>query len=262
MVDEPELEAYNDLRAIVSRLRSPDGGCPWDLEQTHASLRPFAIQEAYEVVAAIDAGEIGHLPEELGDLLFQVLLHAEIATQSGDWTLTDVYRTLAEKLVRRHPHVFGDATVANSDEVVTQWVVLKEKERGAEASTLQGLPRAAAALGLAQETLGRAAAAGFAWPHKEDIVVKLSEEVAELDRAATPQERFEEFGDILFNLANYAGYIDIDAEEALRFATQKFRRRFEAVETSLRDQGLKIKDRTTEELLTAWAAAKEKTRGE
>ena len=261
MADERELKAYGELREVVRRLRAPEG-CPWDLEQTHASLRPFVTQEAYEVVAAIDAGEIARLPDELGDLLFQVLLHAEIASQSGEWALADVFETLTEKLVRRHPHVFGPADggpspkLENAAQVVDQWDELKKKERAADASALRGLPEAMAALALAQETLRRAAAAGFAWPEPGDVLEKLTEEVGELAAAKTDADRAEEFGDILLNLANYARYIDIDAEEALRLATRKFRRRFEVVEATARKRDLQMKALPREQLMALWQEAK------
>ena len=260
MANDRELQAYEKLREVVRRLRAPDG-CPWDLEQTHDSLRPYVTQEAYEVVAAIDAGEIERLPDELGDLLFQVLLHAEIASQSGTFDLTDIYEALAEKLVRRHPHVFGtdgeDAPrLESAAQVVDQWDELKKKEREAATSALHGLPQAMAALALAQETLRRAAAAGFAWPVKEDVLAKLSEEVVELDGAISDEQRAEEFGDILLNLANYSRYINVDAEEALRLATRKFRRRFEVVEEKTRERGVEMKALGRQELMGLWEEAK------
>jgi tetrapyrrole methylase family protein/MazG family protein len=255
MIDENESQKYAELRAIVARLRAPDG-CPWDREQTHASLRPFLIQEAYEVLALLDEGDTQRLPEEMGDLLFQILLHTQLAEEAGEFTMADVLGSLAGKLVRRHPHVFGDVKLETADQVVDQWDDLKRAERPPEQSALAGVPKAMPALSLAQELLDRAARAGFAWPRREDVLDKLTEEVRELDAAATPDERLEEFGDLLLNLVNYARYLGIDSEEALRLASTKFRRRFEVVEAQTRDEGRALSEMSRSELLERWERAK------
>jgi len=271
MPDQGEIDLYGELRDIIARLRAPDG-CPWDREQTHESLRPFMIQEAFEVVAAIDSGETRRLPEEIGDLLFQVLIHTQLAEEAAEWTMAEVLRGLSAKLIRRHPHVFLEGaggsgeeggrppsdrpTITTSAQVLEQWEDLKSAERETGASALDGLPEAMPALALAQEALRRAAAAGFAWPARSNVVAKLAEEIDELARVQSHEQRTEEFGDILINLANYARYIGVDAEESLRLATRKFRRRFEAVEGLVRERGLAMKGMSLEELLALWAEAK------
>ncbi len=254
MMSPEEQQQYADLRAIVARLRAPDG-CPWDREQTHESLRPYLIEEAFEVVGALDAEDLASLPEEMGDLLFQILLHTQIAEEAGEFSMTDVMHGLADKLVRRHPHVFGNVELGTSDEVVKQWDELKRGERGEEKSALSGVPRAMPALSYAQTLLRRAEKAGFAWPDRSDVIDKLNEEIEELAAATTKEEAAEEFGDLLLNLANYARYLDIDAEEALREASHKFRRRFEAVETSARDASADLRQMSRDELLARWAEA-------
>ncbi len=256
MTSDAEASQYADLRAIVARLRAPDG-CPWDREQTHTSLRPYVIEEAFEVVATLDDEDIDSLPEELGDLLFQILLHTQLAEEAGDFTMTDVMRGLADKLVRRHPHVFGDRNIETADEVVRQWEDLKRGERTEEQSALSGVPRAMPALSYAQTLLRRAEKAGFAWPDRRDVIAKVDEELEELANARTKEEAAEEFGDLLLNLANYARYLDIDAEQALREASHKFRLRFEGVETRARAAALDMQGASREELMQLWAAVKQ-----
>ncbi len=255
MTDDAERAAYDELRVIIARLRAPDG-CPWDREQTHASLRPYLLQEAYEVLAALDEGDTRRLPDEMGDLLFQVLLHTQLAEEAGEFTITDVYRGLAAKLVRRHPHVFGDTKLGTAAEVVAQWDDLKRGEREADESALASVPRAMAALALAQELLDRAARAGFAWPARDDVLAKIAEEADEVARARSDEERREELGDLLLNLANYARYLGVDAVEALRLAANKFRRRFEAVEGRARAAGHDPASLSREELMARWEQAK------
>jgi tetrapyrrole methylase family protein/MazG family protein len=252
---DAELQAYRDLRAIVARLRAPDG-CPWDREQTHASLRPYLLQETYEVLAALDDADPAALAGELGDLLWQVLIHTQLAEEAGDFAMTDVLRGVADKLVRRHPHVFGDSPVKTAKEVVGQWEELKRREQDAPESALDSVPEAMPALALAQESLRRAAATGFAWPRREDVIAKAIEEARELAEAPDPARRQEEFGDLLLNLVNYARYLDIDAEDALRLAARKFRRRFRAVETAARNEARPLKDMPIEELLARWESVK------
>lgn len=259
MPDAEELAAYQELRETVARLRAPDG-CPWDRDQTHESLKPYLLQEVYEVLAALDEGDVALLPEEMGDLLFQVLIHTQLAEEAGEFTMTDILRGLAAKLVRRHPHVFGEKKLETADQVVEQWHELKRGEREQFASTVEGVPRTLPALAYAQELLRRAAAAGFEWPERRDVLHKISEELDELEQARTQRERTEEFGDILINLANYARYIGVDAEEALRLAAGKFRQRFESVEDMARAGGKDLSGMTIDELLDLWARAKDRTR--
>jgi tetrapyrrole methylase family protein/MazG family protein len=220
------------------------------------SLRRYVIEEAYEVVAALDAGDTAGLAEELGDLLFQILIHTQVAEEAGEFRMSDVIGGLADKLVSRHPHVFGDVHLETADEVVAQWDELKKGERTEEQSALSGVPRAMPALAYAQTMLRRAAAAGFAWPDKSDVLTKLNEELGELAAAKTKEEAQAEFGDILINLANYARYLDIDAEEALREAGHKFRRRFEGVEREAKAASADMKSMSRDELMALWARAK------
>jgi tetrapyrrole methylase family protein/MazG family protein len=260
MPDSEELAEYQKLREVVARLRAPDG-CPWDREQTHDSLKPYLLQEAYEVLAVLDEGDPKLLPEEMGDLLFQILIHTQLAEESGEFRMTDILAGLAAKLVRRHPHVFGDKQLGTAGEVVEQWERLKQGEREAGASALEGVPRTLPALAYAQEILRRAGAAGFEWPDRRDVLDKITEELAELSAAGDQRQRTEEFGDILLNLANYARYSGIDAEEALRLAAAKFRARFEEVESSARSEGQALAGMDIQQLLDLWERAKHKASG-
>ena len=258
MPDIEEIAEYIRLRDIVAKLHAPDG-CPWDREQTHASLRPYLLQEAYEVLHLLDEGDTEHMPEELGDLLCQILMHTQLAEGSGEWIMTDVLKSLADKLVRRHPHVFGDVDLSTADEVVTQWDAIKKQERtkDEDTSALAHVPPGLPALAYSQELLRRAESAGFAWPHRDDVLEKLHEEVAELADAPSPDAALEELGDILFNVVNYARYLGLDAEDALRAAGHKFRRRFGGVEQLVASQGHEtMKGMTREELMSFWAQVK------
>jgi tetrapyrrole methylase family protein/MazG family protein len=255
MLTNEEKARYEELREVVARLRAPDG-CPWDREQTHASLRPYVIEEAYEVVALLDAGDTTKLPNELGDLLFQILLHTQLAEEAGEFTMAQVFGGLAEKLIRRHPHVFSDIKLETSGQVLAQWDELKRKERPAEESALTNVPAAMPALSYAQTLLRRAEAAGFAWPRREDVLEKLGEELSELANAPSEEEATDELGDILLNIVNYARYLGIDSEEALRHAGHKFRRRFGAIETLARQRGINMKDESHERLMVLWNEAK------
>jgi tetrapyrrole methylase family protein/MazG family protein len=255
LLSDKERASYEELRAVVARLRAPDG-CPWDREQTHASLRPYVIEEAYEVVALLDAGDTSKLPEELGDLLFQVLLHTQLAEEAGEFEMSDVLSGLAHKLVRRHPHVFGDVQLETSEQVIDQWDRLKQSERAAEESALATVPAAMPALSYAQTLLRRAEAAGFAWPAREDILAKVTEEVAELANAPDKDAAAEEFGDLLLTLADYARSLGVDAEEALRGAGHKFRRRFTRVEGYARERGIDLHTGSLEARMALWQEAK------
>lgn len=256
MLSQDEQRQYDELRGIVARLRAPDG-CPWDREQTHSSLRPYVIEEAFEVVGALDLEDTQSLPEELGDLFFQILIHAQLAEEAGEFTMTDVMKGLADKLVRRHPHVFGDALAGTSGEVVKQWDELKRAEKAEDQSALSGVPRAMPAFSYAQTLLRRAEKAGFAWPDKRDVIEKVTEELEELAAATSKEEAKAEFGDLLLNIANYARYLEIDAEEALREASHKFRRRFEGVESRVRTASSDMRQMSREELIAFWNDVKE-----
>jgi tetrapyrrole methylase family protein/MazG family protein len=254
--DPNEADRYQELRSIVARLRAPDG-CPWDREQTHQSLRPYLLQEAYEVLAALDDGDPGRLREELGDLLWQVLIQTQLAEEAAEFTMTDVLTGIAAKLVRRHPHVFGGGGAVTAREVEERWEVLKSAERSPSESVVASVPETLPALAYAQELLRRAAAAGFKWPRREDVLTKLAEELDELAAVEDEESRAQEFGDILLNLANYARYIGVDAEDALRVAAHKFRRRFQAVEANARAQGTPLEEMSVDELTSAWSKVKD-----
>ena len=256
MPDVEEIAEYIRLRDVVARLHAPDG-CPWDREQTHVSLHPYLLQEAYEVLHLLDEGDTEHMPEELGDLLCQILMHTQLAERDGEWLMADIFKTLADKLIRRHPHVFGDVDLTTADEVVTQWDEIKKKERAPDASALANVPAGLPALSYAQELLRRAESAGFAWPHRDDVLEKLHEEVAELADAPSNEAALEELGDILFNVVNYARYLGLDAEDALRAAGHKFRRRFGSVEQLVASQSAQsMKGMTRDELMALWGQVK------
>ena len=255
MTSKSENDESSALRDIVARLRAPDG-CPWDREQTHSSLRPYLIEEAYEVVAALDTSDTKAMPEEFGDLLFQILLHTQMAEEAGEFTITDILSTLQDKLIRRHPHVFGEKHLSTADAVVEQWDELKRDEREPQQSALASVPGAMPALAYAQTLTRRAEKAGFAWPDRGDILKKINEELEEMAGTTSKAERQAEFGDLLLNVANYARYLEIDAEEALREAGHKFRRRFEAVEQQALAASDELSELSDEDLQGLWQKVK------
>ncbi len=256
---------------ISDRLRAPDG-CPWDREQTHASLRGHLLEEAYEVYDALDAGTSKELAGELGDLLLQIVLHAQLAAEEGVFDLTDVWQALATKIVRRHPHVFGEAEARTASDVNRQWERIKQGERADAAaagngaqpprSALDGISRSLPALAASQEMQERAANLGYDWPSIDGVLDKLREEVGELVEAATDAERAEELGDLLFVLVNVGRKSGIEVEAALRSANEKFRRRFRHVELAAAARGTALRDMSFDELDALWDAAKAFERGE
>lgn len=261
-------EAFDALTETIWRLRQPDG-CPWDREQTHASIAKNMVEEAYEAVDCIEDGDDAHLCEELGDVLMQVMLHAQIAADEGSFTIDDVVRGLDEKLVRRHPHVFGDRGGAHdAAEVLDIWdqVKLAEKAQGdAEAAALEerpkglleSVPRALPALMQAQKVSRKAAAVGFEWDTVDDVWAQVGSERAEFEREEPGGEaRAMEFGDMLFALVNVARREGIDAESALRASTMKFRMRWEAVERLARARGTSVEELSTAELNRLWDEVK------
>ena len=243
---------------ISARLRRPDG-CPWDQEQTHESLRNHLLEEAFEVYDALGAGPTPALADELGDLLLQVVLHAQLAAEAGIFDLTDVHAAIATKIVRRHPHVFGDAEVRTAADVNRQWERIKADERSGEATAkgaLDGVSRILPALAASQEMQERAANIGYEWPTVEGVIDKVAEESRELAQAGTAAERAEEYGDLLFVLVNVARWHGIEAEAALRAANDKFRRRFGSVERQAAERGVKLRDLDFAALDGLWDAAK------
>jgi MazG family protein len=249
------------LLDVMATLRGPTG-CPWDREQTPASLKPFLIEEAYEVVEAIESGSAGAVREELGDLLFQVIFHAQLATERGAFTIADVLQHLHEKMITRHPHVFGDRSVGTAREALAQWEDLKHaeaKQAGRRRSRLDGVPRSLPSLLRAQRLQVKAARAGLDWPDATAAWEKLKEELAEADAALAAGDRAQfqdELGDVLFSLVNVARLSDLDAEEILRGAIDKFRRRFAFVEAELAARGRPAEATSAEELERLWTAAK------
>ena len=251
----PEPTDFNALVAVIDRLRAP-GGCPWDREQTHLSVRDSLLEECYEVLEAIDAGDAAELKIELGDLLMQVVFHARIAAENGDFTISDVIEGIVRKLIRRHPHVFGEAEARDSATVLRHWEDIKKAERPVDVSMLDGVPKAMPALAYSQEIQGRVARVGFDWKDDSGVLDKLSEEVSELKEATMATEKEAEFGDILFTLVNYGRRQGIDAESALRGAGRKFTGRFKAMESYCREQGLTFKDLTFDRQNQLWERAK------
>ena len=255
---------------ISDRLRRPDG-CPWDREQTHASLRKHLLEETYEVYDALDAGATPSLAEELGDLLLQVVLHAQLAAEAGVFDLADVHAAIAAKIVRRHPHVFGDAEARTATDVNRQWERIKADERaaaaeqgdgtdGATKSALDGISPSLPALASSQEMQERAANIGYDWPSIVGVLDKVTEELEELRAAGTDGEWAEEFGDLLFVLVNVARRHGIESEAALRAANDKFRRRFRSVERQAAEQGVVLRDLDFEALDDLWHVAKAEER--
>ena len=254
LAPEADVRRFDGLYHVVARLNAPDG-CPWDREQTHESLRKHLLEEAYEALDAIDSEDRAELTEELGDVLLQVLMHAEVGRREQTFSLGDVTEHIAEKLIRRHPHVFGEAAAGSADEVWQSWEQLKKQEKP-ERSVLDGVPATLPALAASQAIQGRARRVGFDWPDIEGPLEKLREEVGEFARAENPAEEVDEFGDILFVLANIGQRTGIDAEQALRSANQKFRTRFTAVEELARERELDLQEMTLEEIDALWDEAK------
>jgi tetrapyrrole methylase family protein/MazG family protein len=251
---DEKMERLRELVAVVEKLRSP-GGCPWDREQTHASLRATLLEEAYEVLEAIDEKSMPKLKEELGDVLLQVLMQATIADEAGDFNLGDVAEDVREKLVRRHPHVFGEVAVSGSEEVARNWEALKTKEYSRE-SALDGVQRSLPALQWAWSLQRRAAGVGFDWPDLDGVLGKVMEELGDLRTAASPEDREAEFGDLLFTLVNVARRMGMNPEDALRAATGRFEARFRMMEQAARAEGRPLRGMSLEEMDRRWEAAK------
>jgi MazG family protein len=247
------------LRAIMHRLRAP-GGCPWDAEQTHESIIPNLIEEAYETVDTIQRGDHEHLKEELGDLLLQVVFHSEIAEGAGRFTLDDVARGISDKLVRRHPHVFAESTVTTTEGVLQQWDEIKRTEKGDEEKPyLHGVGRGLPGLIRAAKLQKKAAKVGFDWPEESGVLAKIREELDELETAMDerhPAAIAEEMGDLLFSVVNLARFRKIDPEILMTTANTKFETRFGEMERVLKSSGLTLDAATTTQMEAAWETAK------
>jgi tetrapyrrole methylase family protein/MazG family protein len=251
--------SFEEFQEVIAHLRAPEG-CPWDREQTHLTLRSGLLEEAYETLAALDAEDPQALREELGDLLLEIVMQTQIATEEGEFNMPDVLRGVNNKIVRRHPHVFGDQQAEDAQAVLLNWERLKEQERSAEgkaeASLLDGIPLALPALVRAQQTMGRAARVGFEWPDIQAVVAKLEEEMAEAVAAEGEAARVEEIGDLLFTAVNLSRWYEVDAESALRAACERFYKRFSHIESTARAQGRSVSDLSLDEMLSLWRAAK------
>ena len=258
-VPEQRIGEFQSLVDIVARLRGP-GGCPWDAEQTHESLKRNLLEECYEALEAIDGGRPLELAEELGDILVQVAFHADIARASGEFDIADVLTAINRKLIRRHPHVFADGTASDARQVERNWEQLKAEERRQagkpEPSAMDSVPAALPALAAAQLIQDRAARFGFDWDDAGGVLDKLAEEIAEFRAAATPEERLDEFGDVLFAIVNLARWSGIQAEDALRQATAKFRDRYRKMERIAASRGVDFASIPLDDKEALWQEAK------
>ncbi len=250
------LQEFAILVDIITRLRGPEG-CPWDKKQTHLSLREFLVQESYEVLESLDEGDAGKLCQELGDLLLQIMLHAQIASENNEFKLEDVLSQINTKLIRRHPHVFGTVRVDSTEEVSQNWEKIKQTERNPQTSVLESVPRQMPALAYSQEIQARAARTGFDWENIEGVIEKLCEEIREFKEAKNQEEKTEEFGDLFFTLVNIARRMGIDSEASLRHSNRKFYRRFTYMEKLCRERGLNLGQLSFEEQNRLWEEAKQ-----
>ncbi|HYQ48125.1 MAG TPA: nucleoside triphosphate pyrophosphohydrolase [Thermodesulfovibrionales bacterium] len=249
-----------ELIRIMAELRG-ERGCPWDREQTRESLRPFIIEEAYEVIEAIDEGKPESIKEELGDLLFQIVFQSRIAEENGEFGIFDVIESIGKKMINRHPHVFGDAACSTSEEVIVNWEEHKKREGKQRASILEGVPKELPALLRAHRLQSRASRVGFDWERPEDVLVKLDEEVAEFKDAVNRKEKGDiedELGDILFMIVNISRFIGVNPEDALRKTISKFISRFRYIEMAAADMGRKLGDLSLAEMDALWDEAKKK----
>jgi MazG family protein len=263
--NEPKLLAklpvgagFARLVEIMARLRSPEG-CPWDREQTFDTIKPYLLEETYEVMDAIDARDWDGVADELGDLLLQVVFFSQMAQEAGHFDVTDALEAINGKLVRRHPHVFGEGEAKTAAEVVQKWDEIKATEKPRPKGLLAGVPRSLPALMEARQIAGRAAGAGFDWSNVDQVFEKLQEELAELDgvrKAGSPEALQDEIGDLLFVIVNIARFLKVDPEQALRGTNSKFRRRFAHVEEGLEAQGKSLGDASIEEMESLWQDAK------
>lgn len=252
-------ERFQRLVEIMSRLRAPDG-CPWDREQTFDTIKPYLLEETYEVMDSIDARDWPALADELGDLLLQSVFFAQMAADRNLFRIEDSLDAINTKLVRRHPHVFGDGDARTAEQVKLRWDEIKSKEKSAQGRKdfLDGISRSQPALTEAQQVSTRVAGVGFDWENKEQVVAKLHEELDELSRAQSPDALEDELGDVLFVIVNIARRLKVDAEQALRRANAKFRRRFAYVEHALTEAGKTLPGATLEEMETLWQEAKQR----
>jgi tetrapyrrole methylase family protein/MazG family protein len=252
------LSSFDTLVEIIARLRAPDG-CPWDKEQTHKTLRENLLSETYEVMEALDKGEAAELCEELGDLLLQIVLHAQIAKDDKEFEIGDVIKSINTKLIRRHPHIFGDVKVNNSKDVMHNWEAIKKQEKQDkkdDKSMLAGVPKEMPALAYAYEISRRAVRVGFEWENLQGVIDKIHEEIGEIKAAKNKEEKTDEIGDLLFTLVNFARWEGVDPETALREANHKFYRRFSKVEELARERGKELQKLSLKEWDGLWEEVK------
>ncbi len=257
-----EAQKIDALLKVMERLRAPDGGCPWDLEQDFGTIAPYTIEEAYEVADAIERGDMAALKDELGDLLFQTVFHAQMAQEEGLFSFSDVADAITDKMIRRHPHVFADADFRTADEQTTAWESQKAEERAKQGadSLLADVPVGLPGLTRAVKLQKRAGRVGFDWKNAQDVLDKITEETHELKDAMQGGEQEEieaEFGDLLFVLANLSRHLDVDPEAAIRKSNEKFMRRFGHIEATLRAAGRTAQEASLEEMEAIWIEAKE-----
>ena len=262
---------FDKLSEVVAALRS-ENGCPWDKEQTHSTLKSSLLEETYEVIEAIDAGEVSatsptKLQEELGDLLMQVMLHAQIAQDENKFNIGDVIQTITEKLIRRHPHVFGDVQVENAAQVLSNWEAIKRSEETFQdrKSLMDGIPIQLPSLMRARKIQNKASRVGFDWKRSEDVLPKIQEELEELRDSINSSEQADiemEIGDLLFSIVNLSRFLNVDSENALRKVNEKFIRRFKMMEAEIERQGKRFEDYDLEGLDQFWEKAKKKEREE
>ncbi|GBE01496.1 nucleoside triphosphate pyrophosphohydrolase [bacterium BMS3Abin08] len=254
------MDKFERLVSIMDRLRDKNG-CPWDREQTRESLKPFLIEEAYELLEAIEENSPGKIKEEIGDLLFQLIFHARISEELGEFDIRDVLDSITEKMVSRHPHVFGNLDLESTEEVVQRWEEHKKREGKLRDSVLEGVPRALPSLLRAQRVQERASRVGFDWKEAGGVLEKIEEELEEFREAVRSGEgkrMEEELGDLLFSIVNLSRFVNINPEEALRRTTDRFIRRFRYIETGARAMGRKLDELSLEEMDRLWEEAKEK----
>ena len=246
------MRAFDQFVEIIAKLRAPDG-CPWDLEQTHKTLLPYCIEEAYEVADAIENNDLKELKEELGDLMLQIVLHSQIASEEKAFTIENVLTDISEKMIRRHPHVFGDKKISSSKEVIDQWSDLKKKEGK---KVLDGIPKHAPQLFRSQKIGDKVASVGFDWKKIDDVWEKVREETKEVEDSKTVSEKEEELGDLLFSLVQWSRHLQIDAERCLLKSNQKFTKRFEWMERLVAHDQKQMKELSIEEWEAYWQKAK------
>jgi tetrapyrrole methylase family protein / MazG family protein len=251
---------FDKLMEIMRRLRAP-GGCPWDAEQTHESLKRYLLEETYEVIEAIDAASTPMLREELGDLLLQVVFHAVIAEERNEFAIDDIIDTLNDKLIRRHPHVFADLKVKDIDQLIENWERIKKEEKGASRkSALSGIPAHLPALLKAQKITEKAARVGFDWSHVDEVFAKVLEELKEFEETmfeANQQRMEEELGDLLFSIVNLGRFLSLNPEEALRKTITRFTRRFNYIEETLHAGNRELQNASLQEMDSLWKQAKQ-----